>query len=503
MEGKQFSTSRGHSIYVRDFLDRYDPDPLRYYLSPPGPETQDTDFTWAEFVRRNNDELLANWGNLVNRTLTNAHRNFGAVPEPGELTADDQALLATVDAGFDDGRRADRGAAASAPRSREAMRLSSRSTSTSATRRRGRSSRPTATAPARSSTSSLRAVDSLKMIFTPFLPHTSQHAPRAARLRRAGSPARSSSARSTRRTAARTRCSPATTPAGPAAGSRASSPPGQALREPQPLFRKLDESIVDDELARMRARRRVIDTHAHLDRDDAADGPRARPRRRRRPRDRRRDHDRRRARGARARRAARRRLRVPRHPPARGRRARRRRSTSCASCSRIRRAVAVGETGLDYFRDYAPHDAQRRLFDAQLALAARARQAGRHPHARRRRGHARAAARATTGTVVLHCFSSPALLDAALERGWYVSFAGNVTYQNASELRDAARARAARPPPRRDRQPVPRAAARARASATSPRTSTHTLDVLAELRGEDDAELARRSTRTPTPRFGL
>ena len=86
MEGKQFSTSRDDSIFVRDFLDRYDPDPLRYYLVAAGPETQDTDFTWAEFVRRNNDELLANWGNLVNRTLTNAHRNFGAVPEPGELT---------------------------------------------------------------------------------------------------------------------------------------------------------------------------------------------------------------------------------------------------------------------------------------------------------------------------------------------------------------------------------------------------------------------------------
>jgi methionyl-tRNA synthetase len=100
MEGKQFSTSRRHSIYVRDFLDRYDPDPLRYYLVAAGPETQDTDFTWAEFVRRNNDELLANWGNLVNRTLTSAHRTFGAVPDPGELTDRDAALLAGVEAGF-------------------------------------------------------------------------------------------------------------------------------------------------------------------------------------------------------------------------------------------------------------------------------------------------------------------------------------------------------------------------------------------------------------------
>src|SRR5262245_50631705 len=100
MEGKQFSTSRQHSIYLRDFLDRYDPDPLRYYLIAAGPETQDTDFTWAEFVRRNNDELLANWGNLVNRTLTNAFRNYGAVPEPGELSVADEALLESVGEGF-------------------------------------------------------------------------------------------------------------------------------------------------------------------------------------------------------------------------------------------------------------------------------------------------------------------------------------------------------------------------------------------------------------------
>ena len=109
MEGKQFSTSRGHSIYLRDFLDRYDPDPLRYYLIAAGPETQDTDFTWADFVRRNNDELLANWGNLVNRTLTNAHRNFGAVPEPAALTADDQAAARRGRRRLRRGRRAPRG----------------------------------------------------------------------------------------------------------------------------------------------------------------------------------------------------------------------------------------------------------------------------------------------------------------------------------------------------------------------------------------------------------
>jgi methionyl-tRNA synthetase len=102
MSGKKFSTSRGQVIYVRDMLDRYDPDALRYYLMIAGPEHQDTDFTWSEFVRRNNDELVATWGNLVHRTLVNAHRNFGAVPEAGELTAADKALIKEVETALDD-----------------------------------------------------------------------------------------------------------------------------------------------------------------------------------------------------------------------------------------------------------------------------------------------------------------------------------------------------------------------------------------------------------------
>jgi len=101
MEGKKLSTSRGQVIYVKDFLDRYDADALRYYLMIAGPENQDTDFTWAEFVRRNNDELVATWGNLVHRTLVNAHRNFGAVPEPEKLTEADEALIKEVEAALD------------------------------------------------------------------------------------------------------------------------------------------------------------------------------------------------------------------------------------------------------------------------------------------------------------------------------------------------------------------------------------------------------------------
>ncbi|SNY05707.1 methionine--tRNA ligase [Paractinoplanes atraurantiacus] len=100
MEGKKFSSSRRVVIYVRDFLERYDADALRYFIAAAGPESNDTDFTWAEFVRRNNDELVAGWGNLVNRSISMAAKNFGAIPEAGELTAEDEALLAVAKAGF-------------------------------------------------------------------------------------------------------------------------------------------------------------------------------------------------------------------------------------------------------------------------------------------------------------------------------------------------------------------------------------------------------------------
>jgi methionyl-tRNA synthetase len=93
MEGRKFSSSRSVVIYVRDFLERYDVDALRYYLAVAGPETQDTDFTWSEFIRRNNDELLANWGNLVNRSVSFAARNIGSIPEAGALTDADRQLI--------------------------------------------------------------------------------------------------------------------------------------------------------------------------------------------------------------------------------------------------------------------------------------------------------------------------------------------------------------------------------------------------------------------------
>jgi len=95
IEGKRLSTSRNWAVWLPDYLSRYDPDPLRYLLSINMPETGDTDFSWREFVRRNNDELVATYGNLVHRVLTFTYRRFdGCVPEPGEFDDLSQKVLA-------------------------------------------------------------------------------------------------------------------------------------------------------------------------------------------------------------------------------------------------------------------------------------------------------------------------------------------------------------------------------------------------------------------------
>ncbi|WP_062296890.1 methionine--tRNA ligase [Demequina maris] len=100
MESAKFSSSRGHVIYVRDMLSRYQPDALRYFIAVAGPETSDADFTWSEFKRRNNDELVAGWGNLVNRTASLLHKNVGEIPALGELADVDRAALAASEAAF-------------------------------------------------------------------------------------------------------------------------------------------------------------------------------------------------------------------------------------------------------------------------------------------------------------------------------------------------------------------------------------------------------------------
>jgi TatD DNase family protein len=165
------------------------------------------------------------------------------------------------------------------------------------------------------------------------------------------------------------------------------------------------------------------------------------------------------------------------------------------------RAVALGEIGLDYFRDYAPHDAQRRLFDRQLELAAQLDKSV-VIHTRAADDDTLAALAGFEGTVVLHCFSSPALLEPALERGGYVSFAGNVTFPKAPELRAAA----ARVPADRILAetdcpylaPQPR-----RGRPNEPAYVVHTLATLAETRGEDQAELEAQIEQNAAAAFGL
>ena len=165
------------------------------------------------------------------------------------------------------------------------------------------------------------------------------------------------------------------------------------------------------------------------------------------------------------------------------------------------RAVAVGETGLDYFRDYAPPAAQQALFAAQLELAA----ATRKPvvvHTRAADDDTRSRLLAHDGPVILHCFSSPGLLDAALERGWWVSFAGNVTYKNAYDLRAAAR----RVPAGRllAETDSPYLAPQAvRGKRNEPAYVMHTLASLAQARGVDAAELGEQIERNASEVFSL
>jgi TatD DNase family protein len=154
------------------------------------------------------------------------------------------------------------------------------------------------------------------------------------------------------------------------------------------------------------------------------------------------------------------------------------------------RAVGVGETGLDFFRDLAPHDQQRRLFEEQLELAS---ELGK-PVVIHNRDADRETAKVLAGfagTVVLHCFSSPGLLEPALERGYYVSFAGNVTYPKADSLRAAAkRVPADRILAETDSPylaPQPR-----RGRPNEPAHVVHTVAALAAARGEDADELAEQ-----------
>jgi methionyl-tRNA synthetase len=251
MEGRKFSSSRSVVIYVRDFLARYDVDALRYYIAVAGPENQDTDFTWSEFVRRNNDELVATWGNLVNRSISFAARNIGAIPEPGELADVDKAILARSKESF-----AAVGSALSRCRFKAAITDAMR-TVAEANKYLSEQApwKLRESDPARTRTIihvALQLVDDAKTLLTPFLPHSAEKVyamlggegewSGMPRIQEVDEPDGDAGSRypvitGEYKTAARWESRPV----------RAGTPLGQ----PVPLFAKLAPSVIDEELARL------------------------------------------------------------------------------------------------------------------------------------------------------------------------------------------------------------------------------------------------------------
>jgi methionyl-tRNA synthetase len=224
IRGSKASTSRRLAVFVPDYLSRFDPDPIRYYLAATMPETSDSDFTWADYVRRNNDELVATWGNLVNRVLTFTYRNFDhAVPQPGELSAEDQALIerarqAISDAGEQIGLCHFRaGLEAGMSAAREANRYVEDSAPWKLVKEdRERCATVLYTA--------ICSISGINVALSPYLPFTCQTL--HGYLGNEGPLA--------------------------AVGWRYAPPePGQALADARPLFKKLDPAIVDEEEARM------------------------------------------------------------------------------------------------------------------------------------------------------------------------------------------------------------------------------------------------------------
>jgi len=251
MEGRKFSSSRSVVIYVRDFLERYDPDALRYYLAAAGPETSDTDFTWAEFLRRNNDELVAGWGNLVNRSISMAAKNVGSIPEAGELTAADHELLATSRAAFGTvgdllGRSRQKAAVT------EAMRI------VGAANKYLSDQAPwklKSTDPERMNSVlhvALQVVDDCKTLLTPFLPSSSNKVHRL--LGGEETWASMPELRDVSEGEGADAHTYGVLTGDYETGARWESTPikaGTPLAPPQPVFTKLDPSIVDEELSRL------------------------------------------------------------------------------------------------------------------------------------------------------------------------------------------------------------------------------------------------------------
>jgi methionyl-tRNA synthetase len=249
IEGKKISGSRNWAVWVDDYLSRYDPDPLRYYLTAVAPETRDTDFAWDDFLHRNNDELVATWGNLVNRVLRFAYKRFDArIPAPDLMAQEDAAILVKIDTAF-----------ASIAQLYEACKFRAALNETMALARDLNAYldnkapwfqiKEDKKAAGTTVYVALRAIDSLKILLAPVLPFSSQKLHQmlgyqgsvigTQRIETYHESAKSHLALTFDPQSLTARWKPSDLPA------------GQALQEPQPLFVKLEPSIVKEELARM------------------------------------------------------------------------------------------------------------------------------------------------------------------------------------------------------------------------------------------------------------
>ncbi len=174
LEGRKLSGSKNWAVWGLDFLERYDPDPMRYYLTVNMPETRDSDWDWAEFHQRNNNELVATWGNLANRVLSFAHKHWeGKVPEPDALREADETLLETLREGFKTVEAKLEGVKLRAAL-QETMRLAAEVNKYLDTAAPWFEIKEDKNEAAKSIYTAMQAIDWLKILFSPFLPHTSQ-----------------------------------------------------------------------------------------------------------------------------------------------------------------------------------------------------------------------------------------------------------------------------------------------------------------------------------------
>ena len=250
MEQRKISGSRRWAVWMLDALERFDPDPLRYYLTAVMPETRDSDWSWRAFVDRNNSELVANWGNLVNRVLNMTKRYFkGLVPDPGQLTPTDEALLGAIDAGFTTvGKMYD--ACTFRAALNECLRLSTLVNQYLEETSPWTTAKTDMEATARSLYTALQAISGLKTLWAPILPFSSQqlHLMLGEEGELFGEQFIETYQEPTRSHIG------LTYDGSQAVGtwSRLPVPVGRQLPKPQPLFKRLEPTVADEELALMK-----------------------------------------------------------------------------------------------------------------------------------------------------------------------------------------------------------------------------------------------------------